>query len=68
MKKYGSPSKLTVFTGEEVNVVDEAFQKTGKTAVSEFSEEELDDLQKELDKLAGEKPAPKKKKAEPKSE
>lgn len=54
MKKYGSPEKLTVFTGEEVNVVDKAFQKTGKTAVSDFNEEELDELQTALDGLKGE--------------
>jgi Asp-tRNA(Asn)/Glu-tRNA(Gln) amidotransferase C subunit len=49
MKKTGSPTKLTVFTGEEVNVLENHFTKTGKRAVSAFSEEELSDLQKELD-------------------
>ncbi len=64
MRKYGSPEKLTVFTGEEVGVVDTAFQKTGKTAVSDFTEEELKELQEALDALEGEggnsEPAPKK--------
>ena len=69
MQKYGSPEKLTVFTGDEVNVVDDAFQKTGKTAVSDFTEKELEELQKALDALEGEggKPAPAPKKTSKKA-
>lgn len=65
MKKYGSPEKIgTVFAGEEVKILNDAFEKTGKTAVSDFTEDELEDLWKALDR----KEEPKKSKKTEKTE
>jgi len=48
MKKYGSPAEAEVFSGKEAQLVNDYFQKTGKRAVSDFSEDEKKDFQKDL--------------------
>ena len=49
MKKYGTPEKAEVFAGKEAAVINKHLAKTGK-ALSEFSEDELEAFQKDLDK------------------
>ncbi len=51
MRKYGNPEKLKLFRGEEARVLNEHLAKTGK-AVSDFSEEEKDALQTDLEAVA----------------
>lgn len=53
MKKYTSPEKVEVFAGQEAAVVNRHLKRTGK-AMSNFTEEELADLQSELESVRGE--------------
>ena len=50
MKKYTTPEKLEVFSGEEATVVNKHLSKTGK-AVSDFNEEERDAFLTELESV-----------------
>lgn len=50
MKKYTSPEKLEVFSGEEATVVNKHLAKTGK-AVSDFSDEEKEAFLSDLEKV-----------------
>ena len=54
MKKTGAPTKLTVFTGEEVKVLDDHFQKTGKRNLEDFTDDEYNALREELDETVSE--------------
>lgn len=49
MKKYGTPEKAEVFVGDEAKVINKHLAKTGKT-LSEFSEEELEAFNEDLEK------------------
>lgn len=49
MKKYTSPAKATVFTGQAAEVVNKHLAKTGK-ALSEFNEDELIAFNQDLEK------------------
>lgn len=48
MKKYTSPEKIEVFYGEEAAVVNKHLAKLGK-AVSDFTDEEKEALQADLE-------------------
>lgn len=50
MKKYTqSEGKLEVLRGREANVLNDHFSKTGKFAVSDFSDDEREALNADLD-------------------
>jgi hypothetical protein len=48
MRKYTDAGKLEVVRGREATVLSKFMQRTGKYQVSEFSDEELEILEKEL--------------------
>lgn len=51
MKKYGTPEKAEVFAGEEATVINRHLARVGK-ALSEFSQEEIDALNKDLGRVS----------------
>ena len=50
IKKYGDAERADVFRGKEATVVNQHIKKLGK-AVSDFSEEELNALNKDLEEV-----------------
>jgi hypothetical protein len=50
IKKYAdAEGELEVLRGKEAQVINEHFSKTGKRTVSDFSEQEREDLNKDLE-------------------
>jgi hypothetical protein len=54
MKKYGTSESLEVLHGQEAQVLNDHMTKTGKRKVSDFSDDERENLEKELQSVRDE--------------
>jgi hypothetical protein len=59
VKKYGDIEKLEVLHGEEANVLNQHMRHVGKFQVSNFSDEEKEALQSDLQRVRDESSAQK---------